>query len=231
MRGSEDKVSRLIYQCPLSNGVAAPEKEDEACTLLAEGLDGGISKGFPAMVLVAACLVGTDGEGGIEEEYPLVSPAAKVAICFGDVNTEIGVDFGDDIHQRGRHLYALRYREAETHGLAGLMVGVLTKDDHLHAVERRGVEGVENLAAGRVAGMLRPFGDKELLELCEIWGFKLWLQHRVPAGVYLYHKVIKDLKDTWGLKDFILKRNYICVPCRFGWRCHGRGRPCSRRAR
>ena len=110
------------------------------------------------------------------------------------------------------------------------MVGVLAEDDHLHLVERRAVEGVEDEASGRVAGVLLTLGDEELLEVGEIGCLELLFQHGVPTVIYLdRHKVLKDLKDTKDLKDFSLKRNCISSLCRFARGCRGRGGRCSRR--
>ena len=76
-----------------------------------------------------------DGECGVEQQYSLVSPAAQVAIGNGNVDAKIAVDLLDDIDQRRRHSDAVGYAEAKTHGLSGLMVRVLSKDNHLDLVE------------------------------------------------------------------------------------------------
>ena len=174
----------IVYQRLLGNGVAAPKEEDETAALLAEGRYGGIGKGLPTVVLVAAGLMGTDGEGGVEEQHTLLGPAAEVAAGDGDAGAEVGVDFLDDVDQRRRHLDALRHRETEPHGLARLMVGVLAKDDNFHAVERCMIEGRENEASRRIASVLLPLGDEELLQLGEVRCLKLRLQHLIPTGIY-----------------------------------------------
>ena len=94
----EHQVLGLVDECPLGDGVAAPEKEDESRALLAQCLDGGIGEGLPTVALVAASLMGTDGEGGVEEQHALMGPATEVATALGEINTEIGVDLSDDVH-------------------------------------------------------------------------------------------------------------------------------------
>ena len=46
-------------------GVSTPENKDEAGLLLTEDVDYGISKLFPAFVLMRAGLVSSDSEGGV----------------------------------------------------------------------------------------------------------------------------------------------------------------------
>ena len=76
VRSRQHIVLGGVYQRFLGDGIAAPEEEDDTRTLLAEGLDGGIGELLPAVLLVAACLMGTNGEGGVEQQHPLVGPAA-----------------------------------------------------------------------------------------------------------------------------------------------------------
>ena len=63
------------------------------------------------------------------------------------------------------------------------MIGILAEDNDLHLVEWCAVESIEYLAAGRIAGVLLPFGNKELLQFGKIWRFELRLQDIKPCGV------------------------------------------------
>ena len=184
--GGEDEVLAGVDEGFLGDGIAAPEQEDESVATGGEFADGGIGELLPAVALVRACLVGADGEGGVEQQHPLVGPSGEVARSEGDGGAEVAVDLLDDVDQRRRHGDAVGDGEAEAHGLPGFVVGVLPEDDDLHLVERRVVEGVEYLAARRIAGVLLPFGDEELLELGEVGRLKLRLQHGIPTGVYFY---------------------------------------------
>ena len=46
MGGGEDEVAALVNERPFGDGVAAPQEEDEAVALLAEGLYGGVGEGL-----------------------------------------------------------------------------------------------------------------------------------------------------------------------------------------
>lgn len=170
----------------LGDGVAAPEEEDDAAAALREFVDGCVGEGLPSVVLVTAGLVGTDGECGVEEQDALVGPAGEGAGGEGYLRAEVAVDLFDDVDQRGWNGDALRHREAESHGLSRLVIGILTEDDGFDLVERRAVEGVEYLVAGRITGVLLPLGNEEVLELGEVGRLKLRPQHFMPTGVYLY---------------------------------------------
>lgn len=76
VRSRQHVVFRLVNQRFLGNGITAPQQEDDAVATLREGLDGGVGEGFPAVALMAAGLVGTYREGGVEQQHPLVGPAA-----------------------------------------------------------------------------------------------------------------------------------------------------------
>ncbi len=47
----------------------------------------------------------------------------------------------EDVLQAGRLGLARRHTEAEAHGLAVIVVGVLAQDDHTHLVDGTAVEG------------------------------------------------------------------------------------------
>ena len=47
--------------------------------ILAERLDGSIGKLLPAFALMTRSLMGTNGKGGVEQQYSLFSPAGQIA--------------------------------------------------------------------------------------------------------------------------------------------------------
>ena len=47
--------------------------------ILAERLDSGICELLPALALMARCLMGTIGKGGVELQYSLLCPAGQIA--------------------------------------------------------------------------------------------------------------------------------------------------------
>lgn len=68
-------------------------------------------------------------------------------------------------------------------GLAGLMIRILAKDDHLDFVEGCMVEGRKDVGTFGIADVLLALGYKELLELGEIGSLELRLQHLKPGGM------------------------------------------------
>ena len=80
MRRGEDEVARVVDVTAFSDGVGPPEHEDEAVAAAVEGVDGGVGERLPADGGVRAWLVGTDGEGGVEQKHSLACPSAQVAV-------------------------------------------------------------------------------------------------------------------------------------------------------
>ena len=75
----QHKVARLVYHVGLAAGIAAPKHIYQMLTLLGQSTNGSIGELLPAEGGVAVGLMGTDSEGGIEQEYTLASPARQVA--------------------------------------------------------------------------------------------------------------------------------------------------------
>lgn len=86
-----------VDQLGFADGIASPEEEHDTLTILRESLDGRIGELLPPLVLMRAGLVRPHGEGGVEQQHPLVGPTAEVARGGGDVDGEVGVDLLDDI--------------------------------------------------------------------------------------------------------------------------------------
>lgn len=79
MSGCEHKVFGAVDKCAFLLCVCPPEYEDKVLALFGEYADGGVGKGFPALALVRACLMGAYGKGGVEQQYALFCPAGEVA--------------------------------------------------------------------------------------------------------------------------------------------------------
>ena len=67
VRRGKHKMFCLVDKCAFGYGIAAPEEEDDAAALCRQGLYGGVGESLPAVALVAAGLMGTHGEGGVEQ--------------------------------------------------------------------------------------------------------------------------------------------------------------------
>lgn len=186
MRCCEDVVAAVVDELGFRYGVAAPEEEDYAGTPRREFGDGGIGEELPAVALMRASLMGSDGEGSVEKQDPLVGPPCEVAAGERYGGAQVAVDFLYDVDERWGHRNALRHRKAKAVSLPWLVVGILSEDDYLHLVERGVVEGREDVTAFWVTGVFAALVDKELLELGKIRGVELRLQDLEPGGVDFY---------------------------------------------
>lgn len=86
-------------------------------------------------------------------------------------------------------MYGRRNVEAEPLGLSRLVVGVLSDDDDLDPVERRAVEGFEDLAGRRIDGAVAVGRLDETGQAGEIGFFELGLQDRFPRCFDLHFHV------------------------------------------
>ena len=146
----------------------------------------------------------TYGEGGIEEQHPLVGPAGEVATGEGNLGAEVAVYLFDDIDQRGRHSNARRDGEAQPVGLAGFVVGVLSQDDHLDFVERGMVESGEDVADAAV----KPMGAPTPMAQAEKNGQKLvtsmtgGMESNKPSAVTTAGGIMTDMHTAMGAVSF-----------------------------
>ena len=51
------------------------------------------------MALMAARLMGSDGQGGVEQQHTLCGPSTEVAAGLGNIGAEVGINLGDDVDQ------------------------------------------------------------------------------------------------------------------------------------
>ena len=79
MGGRKDKVARAVDEGSFLLCVCSPKDEYQPLAAGGQGADGSIGELFPPLTLVTACLMGTHGEGGIEQEDSLIGPTGKIA--------------------------------------------------------------------------------------------------------------------------------------------------------
>ena len=151
--GGEDMMAATVDELCFLYGVASPKEKDNTLSPLREGLDGGVGEGLPSMPLVGTCLMGTYGEGGVEEEYSLLCPSAEVATGGGQVELQVVVNLFDDVDQRGGDGDTVGDGEAEPLCLSWFVIGVLSEDDHLDFVEGGAVESTEDVTPQGIAGI------------------------------------------------------------------------------
>ena len=107
---------------------------------------------------------GPHGQGGVQQEDPLVCPGLQVAVCRS-VPTKIRFQHRMDVPERGRLLDADWDREGQPMRLARVRVGVLSEDHDLDVVEGGQLECPEGLRRRRVDLVLAPLIAHELEEL------------------------------------------------------------------
>ena len=185
MDGFEDEVSVRVDEGAFPLGVGAPEEEYEVLFFVGEVADDGVGEGFPAFVLMGACLVGAHGEGGVEEEDALVGPAFQIARC-GDGNAEVVFNLFEDVLEGGRLLDAFRDGERKPVRLSRTVVRVLPEDDDFGVVHAAMVEGVEDEFAGRIYPGLPVFVPDETGEGFEVRFLEFFAEQFFPGGFYLY---------------------------------------------
>ena len=133
---------------------------------------------------MGTCLMGADGEGGVEKKHSLLGPSCKVTFFGRNGNTQVAVYLFDDVHQRRRYSDTVTHREAEPVSLTRFVVGVLSYDDSFDLIERGKIESIEYITTCGVALVLLTFGYKELFQLSKIGRLKLRTQHIKPGGFY-----------------------------------------------
>ena len=135
--------------------MAAPQQEHQPFPFPVQVFNGLVGELFPALLLVRGRLTGFHGKYGVEQQHALPGPVGQVAMGRW-LDTQIPVDFLVNIDQRRRRFHAALHGKAQAMGLIGAVVRVLPEDHHLHLVEGRQVEGVEDIRAGREHGFSRP---------------------------------------------------------------------------
>ena len=63
------QVLTRVNEFFLASGITAPKDKHQVFLILAERLDGSIGKLLPALALMTRCLMGTNGQRGVEQQY------------------------------------------------------------------------------------------------------------------------------------------------------------------
>ena len=98
MNAFQYQVLTRVNEFCLASGITAPEDKHQVLLVLAERLDGSIGKLLPAFALMARCLMGTNGKGGVEQQYSLLCPAGQIARGWHR-STEIHLNLLEYINQ------------------------------------------------------------------------------------------------------------------------------------
>ena len=95
----QHEVLRLIDHISLRTGIATPKHIDEMVAMGGQRLDSGIGELLPAQRGMTICLMGADGERGVQQQHPLFCPARQIA-RGGDRCAEVCLNLLEDILQR-----------------------------------------------------------------------------------------------------------------------------------
>ena len=91
-------------------------------------------------------------------------------------------ELAEHVGERGWDRDPVGHREAQSVGLSGTVVGVLSEDHDPHRCQRREVQRCEHLILGRVHGVAPTFVGHEALEVAPVVSFELGAQDGVPVG-------------------------------------------------
>jgi len=81
MGGLQHEVFAAVDELPFALGVRAPQHKDYVLTFPVESGDGGIGQFFPTFALVTASLMRLDSERSVQQQHPLLRPAAQISGC------------------------------------------------------------------------------------------------------------------------------------------------------
>ena len=129
VRRGEDEVATVRGDERLFlDGKTAPQQEHQVFAHLREALDDGVGELLPANPRVACRHVGADRERSVEQKDSLVRPAFEVAVRRR-VDSQVVVQFLEDVHERRGRLDTHGYGETQPVSLARIVVRVLPDDD------------------------------------------------------------------------------------------------------
>ena len=80
--------------------------------LVAHFLDDVVRERLPALLFVRICFVRSHSQAGVEEQHALLGPVHQRAV-LRNRKTEVVMDFGVNVAQRGRDGNSLIYRKAQ----------------------------------------------------------------------------------------------------------------------
>ena len=140
---------------------------------------------FPTLACMRRSCSRADGEHAVEEEHTALGPRGEIAGArHGEA--EVGSELGEDVAERRGRGHPDRYRERQPHRLPAAVVGILSQDDHAHAVERRQPEGVEDERRRRVeAAAGSVLGREKRAQTTHCRGLELVAEGLEPAVVHL----------------------------------------------
>ena len=210
VRRSHDFVNVLVDQRSFALSRLAPQHEDDGALTVAEHRDDRVGELAPFLrVRVGFGLA--HRESGVEEKDALSGPCTEVAV--GRRREPVPDHRRANVAHRRRRLRKVPWdREAQSGGLARLMVRILSQDDDLDLLVRREAESREDVAGRRVDGTFQPFTVDEPHQLREVRFGGLLAQHVRPWVLYAGHCL------TAGNSSGVTSQRFHCEVQRIGRR-------------
>lgn len=205
-----------VDKAALTPCIGTPEHKDNVLALVRDGLDDRVGEVLPAEAGVARRLVLQYGEDCIEEEDALPCPVGEVS--RGTLDAEVVLYLLKDVEERGWWRCTLGDGEAESVGLTGVVVGVLTEDNDLYLVERCLVEGTEEVAWRRIHcfTLIEIVGPYPLGKGLKLGGREVVSERRLPTLVYL-HLHSGSIPDRVGMEEDLVMEIKGHRPTQKGW--------------
>lgn len=179
MRRLKDEMSRISDQLAFCTRRRAPKQENDRLLALVEDRDDAVGKDLPSPSLMALRSPLTDGQGGVEEQNPLLCPGREITRLWGR-HTDITLQLLVDVAKRRGRGYSLADRKAEPVRLTRAVVGVLAEDDRLDALARSELQSAEDIEHRGIDAPRSVFLLQKLPKLKIVRSFKFAPEQSVP---------------------------------------------------
>lgn len=133
--------------------MSAPQHEHHE-RLVVDGANHLIGEGLPSFTLVRSGGTSSNGEGGVEQQHATFCPGRQIPVC-GNGDSQVGMEFLEDVHQRWWRWNVVLHGEAETMCLTRAMVRILPQYHHLRIGVRRAMKGGKDVVMSGIHRVVR----------------------------------------------------------------------------
>ena len=166
--------------------VPAPEDENDVFAPVADELYNAVGEPRPAAILVRVGAVRPHGECRIQKEHALLCPFRQIPAAR-DGTADVGVQFLEDIDERGRRLRSFAHGKAQSVRLSLVVIGVLSEQHDFHFIKRRQLETIENIVHIGIYDVVRVFLFQKIAYFFIIFAFEQRRERLVPTAAELDH--------------------------------------------
>lgn len=179
MRRFEQQVAAAVDEFAFAPGISSPKQKHQALPFFGQAMHHRIGKKFPAFVLMRAGLMGTNGEGGVEQQDSLAGPAFQIA-RGQRLQAQILTNFAKDVFERRGQSHPLLYREAKPVGLSWFVIGILSQNYQPDLFKRAEIKSVKNQRGRGIDRVLSVFLADKGSKAGKIIFFEFFAQLRLP---------------------------------------------------